>query len=96
MGFNDDAMSTSHMISSTFIYMYFSADRYVAYDRNIENINIEMKPIYSPKKHNNTKYLICTISMGYTFSPRIVSFEPSGTCPNQQPAKKILKTLISK
>jgi hypothetical protein len=60
MGFSDDAMSTSHMRSSTSTSMDFSADRYVAYDRNIENINIEMKPIYSPKKHDNTTYLICT------------------------------------
>jgi hypothetical protein len=96
MGFNDDVMSTSHMSSSTSISMDFSVDGYVACDRNIENINIEMKPIDSPKKHNNTTYLICTITMGYTCCPRMVSSDPSGTCPDQQPATKILKTLISK
>ena len=47
MGFNDDAMSTSHMSSSISISMDFSTDGYVACDINIENINIEMKLVDS-------------------------------------------------
>ena len=59
MGFKDDAMSTSHMSSSTSISMDFSTDRYVSYDKNIENINIEMKPIDSRKNiiENHIAYI---------------------------------------
>jgi hypothetical protein len=52
--------------------MDFFFNGYIAYDRNIENINIEKNniEIYETnrliKKWNNTTYLICTITMGYT------------------------------
>jgi hypothetical protein len=65
-GLSNDVMSTLQIISSTSISMDFSTNGYIVCDINIENINIKMKPIDSSKKCNNTTYLICTITMGYT------------------------------
>jgi hypothetical protein len=52
--------------------MDFFANGYLVCTKNIENINIEKIniEIYETnrliKKCNNTTYLICTITMGYT------------------------------